>query len=250
MTSAIALAPTSHQQSRRGLAAAWLSGTAYVLALIFADPLSRIIWNLPPTDTFQAIVRNGDALMIFQLAILAPALMLAYASLRGESTARSRGAVGGIFAVLIVLFLGMDHWGLWPFTWKGEGNNSLPIYVALISGRNWLGLLAVVARDIIAIPILEEVLFRKAMLQTLLKWWSPGASLAMTSLVFGVLHLPPAGPATWNIVILMNAFWAGWLGALLGFLAMRDGGSLRRAVMAHGTRNFVEFATGIVAVLR
>ena len=75
-------------------------------------------------------------------------------------------------------------------------------------------------------PILEEMLFRGALLDALKARMSLNGAIWTTGVVFGLVHL--ADPAT---LVLVPALIG--LGVILGFVRERGGGSLSRPILMH-----------------
>lgn len=75
-------------------------------------------------------------------------------------------------------------------------------------------------------PILEEMLFRGALLDALKARMSLNGAIWTTGIVFGLVHL--ADPAT---LLLVPALIG--LGVILGFVRERGGGSLSRPILMH-----------------
>jgi len=73
----------------------------------------------------------------------------------------------------------------------------------------------------------EEVLCRGLVLRALLNRWRPGLAIAVSSLVFGAMHLDP-----WQF------FYATWLGLLLGWVYWRTR-SLGLCVLLHAVHNLL-----------
>lgn len=78
----------------------------------------------------------------------------------------------------------------------------------------------------IVAPILEEMLFRGALLDALKARMSLNGAIWTTGVVFGLVHL--ADPAT---LLLVPALIG--LGVILGFVRERGGGSLSRPILMH-----------------
>lgn len=75
------------------------------------------------------------------------------------------------------------------------------------------------------VPLYEELLFRGFLLPVLARRWRPGWALVVTALLFGAIHLQPAGLPT-----------LAALGLAMG-LAMRHTGSLLTPLLVHATWN-------------
>jgi len=79
----------------------------------------------------------------------------------------------------------------------------------------------------LAPALAEEIFFRGALLSVLSQRLSPGWSLLLSSLLFGLLHLDPAQGGA-----------AAVLGLYLGALTLRTG-SIHAAILCHGLNNLM-----------
>ncbi len=94
---------------------------------------------------------------------------------------------------------------------------------------------AVVFVFVVGAPIVEELFFRGALQRALIRRLGPVAGIAVTSVVFGVLHL--SGNVSAGSAITLVAELAAF-GALLSLLALRTG-RLGAGMVAHATFNAV-----------
>ena len=144
--------------------------------------------------------------------------------------------------------------GLWPGGWGrqvGWGLAHLALAVPLVLAASWLArpltrrfpppqremleflsgldgvwalLLTALTVAVIA-PLFEELLFRGAVLPALARRWGWTPAILASGLLFGVIHLQPAGLPT-----------LGALGVILG-AAFRRGGGLLPAILVHSIWN-------------
>lgn len=95
-----------------------------------------------------------------------------------------------------------------------------------LSGLDGFGALLLTALTVAVIaPFFEELLFRGAVLPALARRWGWAAAILASGLLFGIIHLQPAGLPT-----------LGALGIVLG-AAFRRGGGLLPAVVVHALWN-------------
>ncbi|WEN16601.1 type II CAAX endopeptidase family protein [Rhodanobacter sp. AS-Z3] len=90
-------------------------------------------------------------------------------------------------------------------------------------------------------PVVEELLFRGVLLSALLRRWRAGWAVALTSLVFALIHLPGLDYQWYALPALLL------LAVLLAILRLRSG-SIWPAVLAHATNNLVAVASWFVAI--
>ena len=81
----------------------------------------------------------------------------------------------------------------------------------------------------ILVPVAEEMVFRGAILRTLLKQWSPWVAIVAVALLFGLVH--------GNVAQFIHAFL---LGLLLGWLYWRSG-SIVPGIVLHWTNNTIVY---------
>ena len=115
-----------------------------------------------------------------------------------------------------------------PFTWLQEQMPELPNWIEdeqqqLLS--NYWGYLAI---GLLA-PLAEEIVFRGAVLRTLLTSMKPWTAIAVSALIFGAIHMNPAQ--------IPFAFLAG---ILLGWMYWRTG-SILPGMAYHWANNSVAY---------
>jgi len=81
-------------------------------------------------------------------------------------------------------------------------------------------------------PVVEELLFRGVLLSTLLQRWGPGWAVAVSSLMFALVHLPGLQWQWFGLPDLLL------LALLLAWLRLRSG-SIWPGVLAHGINNLL-----------
>jgi len=77
----------------------------------------------------------------------------------------------------------------------------------------------------VAVPIIEELLFRGLILDTLSESYGSWTSIIISSVIFALLHIYPLS--------ILNAFWAGMI---YGYLRIRTN-SLWPSIILHGLWN-------------
>jgi hypothetical protein len=174
------------------------------------------------------------------LSLGAMALPLAWIARRWRSleipagTTPAAGVVFGLVAGLLAA--GISY----PTGWLGQwtGNDILPSNTAyvdqLLQGPWLLSLLVLV----VMAPVSEEIVFRKFLLARFLKSGHPLLGIALTSVLFGLMHEPfPSGEqsiAGWAL-LLADYSLAGTLFAAAYCLT----GRLSAAILAHATNNLI-----------
>ncbi|WP_460621728.1 lysostaphin resistance A-like protein [Hymenobacter tenuis] len=86
---------------------------------------------------------------------------------------------------------------------------------------------------VVAVPILEEVLFRGVILQALLRTYRPWVAIGQSALLFGIIHFNPA-----------QSLGTALIGVVLGWLYYRTR-SLWLCISIHALNNLLAFASMI-----
>ncbi|GAB3237211.1 hypothetical protein GCM10027346_28500 [Hymenobacter seoulensis] len=86
---------------------------------------------------------------------------------------------------------------------------------------------------VVAVPILEEVLFRGVILQALLRAYRPWVAIGQSALLFGIIHFNPA-----------QSLGTALIGVVLGWLYYRTR-SLWLCISIHALNNLLAFASMI-----
>lgn len=121
------------------------------------------------------------------------------------------------------------------FTRNTSMGNALPIQAsaAYYNGKaDFLGLFLMIANLLILAPIAEELLCRGIMVSQLEKRFSAGAAVVISSLIFGLIHIPAGG--------ITLALAAAVMGLILGIVYVKTE-SLYVSVAAHCAANLPDF---------
>lgn len=213
----------------------------------------------PPLDgRAMMLVLLGWFLGLLVSGTLVAPLITALPALRPYALTLSVGLHAGWGLLLLRGALGPawpGFWrGLWPGGWArhlGWGLAHLALAVPLVLGAAWAAapltrrfppaqremvdflaglagpgpLLAAALTITLVAPLFEELLFRGTLLPFLARRWGWGAAILVSGLLFGAIHLQPAGLPT-----------LGVLGMVLG-AAVRASGGLPAAVLLHALWN-------------
>ena len=136
---------------------------------------------------------------------------------------------------------------LWPWTWQWPPHNALHLADALITGHQYSGILLWALATTAMIPMLEEMVFRFGVLRLFAEIaGSPSVGVIVSSALFGAAHL--GGSLRPDQPHLTNALWLFLASLLLGWITVRKGGQLGPAMVAHASRNIVEFGMLFLAL--
>lgn len=222
-----------------------LTDLVVVVALMFAGALVLLL-TLAAADAAwglagMAQVDAGAAAWVETvLSLGAMALPLAWIARRWRTlhitpsmpcaTSVACGVVAGVLAA------GISYPAGWVAEWTGHQvvpSNAAHVQQLLEGG--WL--LSVFALVVVA-PVTEEIMFRKLLLARFLKSGLPVLGIALTSLLFGLMHEPfPGGEqsvAGWTLLLIDYSI-AGALFAVAYWIT----GRLSAAIVAHGTNNLI-----------
>lgn len=199
----------------------------------------------------RAVLAQPDtnALMVILTLLLAASVTIILVR-RLWPAAWSHGAPPGLgltrpgrplfYLAAVVLGLALPIAGGWLTRWIAHGHE-VTQDVKQIGGAASLALRLPLALVVVSVgPLVEELLFRGALLSALLRRMGSGAAIATSSLVFACVHLPDLGflwYAVPNLALLAVA---------LAWLRLRSG-SLWPAVVAHGVNNLLAVTVWFVA---
>ena len=144
------------------------------------------------------------------------------------------------YLAAVLLGLALPIAGGWLTRWVAHGHQ-VTQDVKQVGGAASLALRAPLALVVVSLgPMVEELLFRGALLSALLRRMSVGWAVAISSLLFACVHLPDLGFLWYAVPNL------ALLAAVLAWLRLRSG-SLWPAVVAHGVNNLLAVTTWFVA---
>ena len=192
---------------------------------------------------------DTNAMMVILTLLLAASVTIVLVR-RLWPAAWSHGAPPGLgltrpgrplfYLAAIVLGLALPIAGGWLTRWVAQGHQ-VTQDVKQIGGAASLALRLPLALVVVTLgPLVEELLFRGALLSALLRRMPAAWAVAISSLLFACVHLPDLGflwYAVPNLVL---------LAAALAWLRLRSG-SLWPAVVAHGVNNLLAVTAWFVA---
>jgi membrane protease YdiL (CAAX protease family) len=191
--------------------------------------LNEFVRSTSGKTTSHAIFASlfiGTALLFGKLSKRGVALRLALGPTRATVPELILGSIGGVAASSAIR--GAVQWLAIMTHWSADSVNSKSL-TQLNTARSPQGIdltIAIVAVFGVIGPIAEELFFRGYVQTRLRARWGPVASIAITSVAFGLYHLPD----------LAYALFATFFGAYLGWLAHYAGGT-RPAILAHTVNN-------------
>lgn len=211
-----------------------LSGRALLLVLLgwylgllvsgtLTAPLVQVLPALRPyTLTLNVGLHAGWGCLLLRRA-LGPGWPRFWKGLWSGGSLRSLGWGLAHLALAVPLVLAAS-WAAGPLTRRFPAPQRE--MVEFLAGLEGVGpLLAAALTVALVAPLFEELLFRGTLLPFLARRWGWGAAILGSGLLFGAIHLQPAGLPT-----------LGVLGMVLG-AAFRRGGSLVSAVLLHALWN-------------
>jgi len=198
-----------------------------------ADLSARIRTVLARPDT--------NALMVILTLLLAASVTVVLVR-RLWPAAWSHGAPPGLgltrpgrplfYLAAVLLGLALPIAGGWLTRWAAQGHQ-VTQDVKEVGGAASLALRLPLALVVVSLgPLVEELLFRGALLSALLRRMHAGWAIAASSLLFACVHLPDLGFLWYAVPNL------ALLAAVLAWLRLRSG-SLWPAVVAHGMNNLL-----------
>jgi len=144
------------------------------------------------------------------------------------------------YLAAVLLGLALPIAGGWLTRWVAHGHE-VTQDVKQIGGAASLALRLPLALVVVSLgPLVEELLFRGALLSALLRRMHAGWAIAISSLLFACVHLPDLGFLWYAVPNL------ALLAAALAWLRLRSG-SLWPAVVAHGVNNLLAVIAWFVA---
>lgn len=144
------------------------------------------------------------------------------------------------YLAAVLLGLALPIAGGWLTRWVAQGHEVVQD-VKQIGGAASLALRLPLAFVVVSLgPLVEELLFRGALLSALLRRMGTGPAIAVSAVLFACVHLPDLGLLWYAVPNL------ALLAAVLAWLRLRSG-SLWPAVVAHGVNNLLAVAAWFVA---
>lgn len=200
----------------------------------------------------RALLAQPDinATMVILTLLLAATVTLVLAR-RLWPTAWSHGAPPGLgltrpghplyYVAAVLVGLALPILGGWLTRWLAHGHE-VTQDVKQIGGAASLGVRLPLVLVVVSVgPLVEELLFRGALLSALLRRVGTGWAIALSSLLFACVHLPDLGFLWYAVPNL------ALLAAALAWLRLGSG-SLWPAVVAHGVNNLLAATAWFVTV--
>jgi hypothetical protein len=232
-------APAAATRVRWGIpdvALAWVAG---LIGAVAVGGIAAAALDVPDDEI-------ADDVSIF-LATLAGQTLLVLLVLRLVARAKGRGSLARDFGLTVRLrdagwiaagvgfqiALGL---ALYPIA-EVHGGDDAQSVVDLLEDTSGAGLVAFAAAVVLVAPVVEELLFRGALLRALLRRTTPAGAIFVSAMVFALVH--PLGDPEVGSVIVVPAILA--LGLVSGYLAVRSG-NLSRSIMLHMGFNLLTVA--------
>ncbi len=194
-------------------------------ALLLGVPRSALAGGAPlAADVFTALALGTDASLLFCAAFLLALLGGGPVPLRPplNATLPSLAALGAV--------VGLNAAGSSAVSWLGES------YLGLPRARSFGEVAAVGAVGCLLAPLAEELFFREILLVRIFPEGRRGFGIAVSSLLFGLLHAGSVGPVHMATLALM--------GLALAWLRVRTA-SLGPPIAVHAANNALALVLGV-----
>ena len=205
----------------------WLVGFIVLntaVGLAFKHVPNGRLWSLPLGYLLQAGFGTWLMMRVEGLSLRELVARVAPAARAGRALAWAPAFVG--LAVLAMFAIAIA----WAPFMKGHANPQQEVQDLIAGARGWPLQVAIFLTLAVLAPCFEELMFRGFLLPWMGDRWGLGWGLALSSLLFGFIHLQP-----WALPMLAGLGW------VLG-LAARRGGSLWTSILVHGCWNASIFA--------
>ena len=177
------------------------------------------LWALPLGYLLQAAFGTWLMMRVEGLTFRELISRVAPSARAGRALAWAPAFVG--LAVLVMVIIAIA----WAPFMKGHPNPQQEVQDLIAGAKGWPLQGSIFLTLAVLAPCFEELMFRGFLLPWSGDRWGAGWSLALSSLLFGFIHLQP-----WALPMLAG------LGFVLG-LAVRRGGSLWTSILVHGCWN-------------
>jgi len=147
------------------------------------------------------------------------------------------------FLTIALAKLILNNVGYWPFTWRLPEDNARSFAATLITVGRWNALILWIVFFCLVVPCFEEIIFRYAVLQALVRRTTTPMGVLLSSLLFGAAHLGFVPPSRWQVA---DVFWLSSFGLLLALITVRRSGNIALAIVAHVALNT---STAVVLLL-
>lgn len=226
-------------------------GGVYVSTTIWRDYISVVVFGVPATVSTGYLQTHSTLHQATALAIRLPAFLLALALIRYSRRGELRQSILGLslptacatVALTFLVSAGLNAANLWPFTWRWAGDNTLAYAKVLgMNDHGWAFTLWGITGVLIT-PLTEEVVFRFGLLRSLRSVArSDAVGILGSSILFAAGHLGYALSSPPDTAHLVNATWMLLFSTVLGVWVVRHEGKIAVPVVAHATRNALEWA--------
>lgn len=205
--------------------------TAQILAIFMAVPLILREVGIGaigryPASLLMSVLLIVGVLYIFRFPINGKTFSLASIGITKHNLGKNIAWGFGMALANLPLVLLMSLLGTWIFSGLPKPEHPITSEIAT-GGMGILGLVATLVAASICAPIIEEVMFRGALLPALSRILkAPIIAILLQGLIFAAIH--PTGIPAW--------FALGTIGAMSGFLS-RQTGSLVPSIVMHAVHN-------------
>ena len=232
-------APAAATRVRWGIpdvAIAWLAG---LIGAVAVGGIATAALDVPDDEiaddvgVFLATLTGQTILVVLVLVLVARSKGRGSLTRDFGLTVRLRDA--GWLAAGVGLQVGLGL-ALYPIS-ELSGRDDAQSVVDLLEDTSGAGLAGFAVAVVLVAPVVEELLFRGALLRALLRRTTPAWAVFVSALVFALVH--PLGDPEIGSVIVVPAILA--LGLVSGYQAVRTG-NLSRSIMLHVGFNLLTVA--------
>lgn len=218
------------------LFASWLAPTQLAgIALVLSGPDS--------TSASSIAVLQALVAMFFSVVVVGLAVTSFGASLgRALRPATFGSRLVALFLATFLARWALDLVGLWQWTWRWPGGPGLAVSAAIVEQHRILAGVGVLLVGVLAIPMVEETVFRFAALRLLQRMTGrTGIAIVSGAALFALVHLGPHFHPHTPAVI--HTMWLFAFGLLASYLTVQQRGSVASAIVMHAALNAAEAGT-------
>ncbi len=222
-----------------------VAGGLYLAAILFRDWILQAC-GVPTQVTPDYLQHFAVKHVITTLALRMPALAVIWliwvrhpeSRLRASLRAETPRAVMWTLVLTVGLSFVLNLFGVWPFMWLWATDSTSTYVGVLVSSRQWLAIPLWILIVVVVGPVIEELVFRFGVLQTVRDWTGSSAKAVIaSSVIFALGHLGylPADRAH-----IVNATWLFGASLALGKITLDRTGRVTLSLTAHVARNALE----------